>query len=106
MLADSNLVWQITNALQAAPGLWDFHKWYSLSTVNKAFQSALSGQPIAVKLCRQITEHEETMLENTKLHIVQLELEPQDERVASILFSPAFRWIILGISNPHLSTIQ
>ncbi|KAK9917503.1 hypothetical protein WJX75_005081 [Coccomyxa subellipsoidea] len=37
VLADSNLVWQITNALQAAPSIWDFHKWYSLSTVNKAF---------------------------------------------------------------------
>ena len=105
VLADSNLVWQITNALQAAPSIWDFHKWYSLSTVNKAFQCALAGQPVALKLERQIIEHEESLLKNTKLHIVQLELHPQDERVASILLSPAFRWISLGMITP-LSILQ
>ncbi len=91
MLTDSNLVWQITNALQAAPDVWDFHKWYSLSTVNKAFQSALAGQPVALKLGREITDDEQEIMQRTKLLIVQLELQPQDERGATVLLSSAFR---------------
>ncbi len=91
MLADSNLVWQITKALQAHTSVWDFHEWYSLSTVNKAFQSALDGQPIALKLGRQVMEQEREVMEHNKLHIVQLELHPQDEHVSSILLSSAFR---------------
>ncbi|BDA48664.1 hypothetical protein COCOBI_12-3450 [Coccomyxa sp. Obi] len=91
VLADSNLVWQVTKALQAHTSVWDFHEWYSLSTVNKAFRSALDGQPIALKLGRQVREQEREVMEHSKLHIVHLELHPQDERVSSILLSPAFR---------------
>lgn len=90
-MADSNLVWQVTKALQPHTGHWDFHEWYSLSKVNKAFHSALDGQPVALKLERQVREQEREVMEHSKLHIVQLELHPQDERVSSILLSPAFR---------------
>lgn len=107
VLADSNLVWQVTNALKPAlssRGVWDFHEWYKLSTISKAFQSALADQPVMLKLERQITECEEIIMQHTKLQIVQLELHPQDERASSVLLSTAFRLIpvISGTKQIHL----
>ena len=87
-------MWHILKHLLAASGdsAWEFHKYHKLRRVSKAFEGALSSQPVHVNLGSVwLGEAQAKRFEQTKLHIVTLVLHPRDVRATSAVLSDHFR---------------
>jgi hypothetical protein len=92
VLCDSNLVWQIVQALQETKtDVWAYSEWHTLTKVNQAFRNALADQSVALKVSKPISKPEEQALLGSLSNIVRLELQPHDTRVVSTILHPKFR---------------